>query len=524
MIDRSVLSIRGISKSFGGTRALDSISLDVARGEVHGLVGENGSGKSTLIKVLAGFHTPEPGAHIEIAGTAVSLPLSAAQLQGLGVRFVHQDLGLVPSLTVAENLFIDDLTVGSSWLLRRAAEQRRAREVLAPFGRPLDPSARLGSLSAADQAHVAIVRAVFQLRRRHADRGHQPGLLVLDEVTAFLPIAGRDQLFALIEEIVAQGDSVLFVSHYLDEVLETTSRVSVLRDGSLVSTVDTSSLDSDRLVEMIIGRALRGEASAARSAGSDGGEVASVSGLSGQLVEDLDFSVHRDEVLGVTGLLGSGFEEIPALLFGAIAAGKGELRVGDVALDLATLTPGRATAAGVAFVPEERDSAGAVGSLTVAENLTLQVLPRYSTAKTLNRRRLLRETCVLLEDYDVRPRDPRAKLSTLSGGNQQKVVLAKWLATRPSLLLLHEPTHGVDVGSRQDILQRIRAVARDGVGVVCASSDPEQLSELCDRVLIFARGRVVAELAGDDLHKDAIIESCYSTAAALPPLSDRSDP
>lgn len=513
-----VLSIRDMSKSFGGTKALDGVTFDVRPGEVHGLVGENGSGKSTLIKVLSGFHVPEPGSAIEVSGREISLPLSAAQLQEMGLRFVHQDLGLAPTLTVAENLFVDELSTDPSWLLRSSVQRRRARDRLAPFGRPLDPSAKVGALSAADQAHVAIVRAIAQLRQHRSVASSCPGILVLDEVTAFLPSAGRAQLFELIREVVAQGDSVLFVSHYLDEVLDISSRISILRDGRLVSTVDTTAVDSDGLVELIVGRPISGglASSQSGSVGDDGvgRAVAVVSGLTGRLIKELDFVVHDGEVLGVTGLLGSGFEELAALLFGAEPASSGRLQLRDNELDLAGLNPQRATAAGIAFVPEDRHGAGGAGSLSVEENLTLRILPGYEKRGTLSRRRLNRAAAALLEDYDVRPRDPKVPMSTLSGGNQQKVILAKWLAMEPSLLLLHEPTHGVDVGARDQIMRRIRAAAKDGMAVVCASSDPEQLSELCDRVLVLARGRVVAELAGQGLDKNTIVERSYQTGAA----------
>jgi ribose transport system ATP-binding protein len=520
---RSLLSIRNLSKVFGGTQALAGVNLEVAAGEVHGLVGENGSGKSTLIKILCGYHPPEPGADISIGGQRVSLPLPAGQLSQMGMRFVHQDLGLVPTLSVAENLFVDELTAQKSRrVTRRSAEVRRARGVLAPFGRDIDPCLKVGALPPADQAHVAVVRAVSQLRQRRATGESAPGLLVLDEVTAFLPSEGRAQLFELIREIVAGGDSVLFVSHYLDEVLEITSRVSVLRDGHLVDTVDTSALDSERLVELIIGRTLRGELGARHSPAADDGRSATVTGLVGSSLQSIDFDIRRGEILGVTGLLGSGFEEIPSLLFGAKRANHGRLHFAGRTVDLRTLTPARARHFGIALVPGDRASAGAVGALTVAENLTLQVMDHHSWAGILQRRDLQRHTVAALEEYDVRPRNPKAKLATLSGGNQQKVILAKWLSTEPDLLLLDEPTLGVDVGSREDILVRIRAVARGGVAVLCASNDPEQLSELCDRVLIFARGQLVAELVGDDLNKDAITDACYSASIQRDSNSARS--
>lgn len=510
-----VLSIKNMSKIFGGTKALDGVTFDVRPAEVHGLVGENGSGKSTLIKILSGFHVPEAGSEIEVAGEPVALPMSAASLQRLGLRFVHQDLTLAPTLTVAENLFVDELSTRPSWLLRSSVLRRRAREQLAQFGRPLDPAARVASLSAADQAHLAIVRAVSGLREHHSAQRSRPGVLVLDEVTAFLPSAGRAQLFDLIGEIVAQGDSVLFVSHYLDEVLKITSQITVLRDGQLVSTMRTDEIDSGGLVEMIIGQrvgngALGSPAPTAAQA-TELAPAAVITGLTGKIVTGLDFSVRAGEVLGITGLMGSGFDEVLPLLFGAEAASSGRLRLGERDLELAAMTPAAATAEGIAFVPEDRHRAGSVGALTVEENLTLQVISRYQRG-ALRRSQLRRDTLALLDEFDVRPREPRAKMSSLSGGNQQKVIMAKWLAMEPSLLLLHEPTHGVDVGSREQILQRVREVAKNrNIAVLCASSDPEQLNDLCDRVLVLARGRVVAELTGRALTKDSIVESSYLT-------------
>lgn len=512
-----VLSIRNLSKVFGGTRALDAVSLDIGAGEVHGLVGENGSGKSTLIKVLSGFHVPEPSSEIEVGGEPVPLPMSAAILQRLGLRFVHQDLTLAPTLTVAENLFVDELSTNPSWLLRDSRLRQRAAAQLVPYGRELDPAAKVGTLPAADQAHLAIVRAVSGLRRHHSAHQRQPGVLVLDEVTAFLPAAGRAQLFELIREIVAQGDSVLFVSHYLDEVLEITSRITVLRDGKLVSTVATGDVDSDGLVELIIGRRIGAELAGSRAGTVEAGTpVAAVSGLTGRAVTDLSFSIRAGEVLGVAGLIGSGFDEIPALLFGAEPATAGRLRLGERECDLATMTPPIAVENGIAFVPEDRHAAGGVGALTVEENLTMQVISGYQRQGLLRRRQLHRDSVALLDEYDVRPRDPRTKMANLSGGNQQKVIMAKWLTMQPSLLLLHEPTHGVDVGSREQILVRVRQAAGEGMAVLCASSDTEQLSELCDRVLVLARGQVVAELSGAALTKEAIVHASYLTAPARP--------
>lgn len=509
---RPVLSVRALSMSFGGTRALDYVDLDVAPGEIHGLVGQNGSGKSTLIKVLSGYHTPEPGSNVEIAGQQVTLPVQQHELARYGIGFVHQDLGLSPGISVLENLLVDELATGRRAFISWRHERERAEAMLRPFGKPIDIRLPVADLPPADQAHVAIVRAVDKLRRRHARGEWSPGLLVLDEVTAFLSSDGREQLWQLVRDIVSGGDSVLFVSHYLDEVLGFTDRVTVFRDGRLVATTSTRELDSQRLVALILGRTLAGSHIAAQPPGPvpvDDAGVA-VRGLGSTLLEDLSFVARRGEVLGFTGLLGSGFEEVNPALFGALPAASGWLSIGTTELDLTQVSPAQATAEGIAYVPEDRWADGGIGALTVAENLTLRILPRYERkTKMLRRSRLLRDTRALLDDFDIRPRNPRAKLGELSGGNAQKVILAKWLSSEPRLLLLDEPTHGVDVGSRAQILKRVRSEAAKGMTVLCASSDPEQLTDVCDRVLVLAHGRVVAELAGEAVNKDTIVEHCY---------------
>jgi ribose transport system ATP-binding protein len=512
-----VLSVRALSMSFGGTRALDGVNLDVVPGEIHGLVGQNGSGKSTLIKVLSGYHTPEPGSRVQIAGQEVTLPVQPQQLEVYGIGFVHQDLGLSPGISVLENLLVDDLATKRRPFINWRRERERAEQMLRPFGKLLDVRFRVADLPPPDQAHVAIVRAVDRLRRRHARGDTSPGLLVLDEVTAFLSSEGREQLWQLVRDIVRGGDSVLFVSHYLDEVLGFTDRVTVFRDGRLVATTPTAELDSQRLIELILGRALAGShAVAHRSEAVPSTDAAVVvSGLTGSLVRDLNFAARRGEVLGLTGLLGSGFEDVNPALFGASPARSGRLLIEQRAHDLASMSPSRATALGIAYVPEDRWADGGVGSLTVAENLTLQILSRYERkSRTLRRSRLVRDARALLDDFDVRPRHPQAKLADLSGGNAQKVILAKWLVSGPRLLLLDEPTHGVDVGSRAQILQRVRSEAAKGMTVLCASSDPEQLTDVCDRVLVLAQGRIVAELTGEAVNKEAIVEHCYDKVPA----------
>ena len=507
--DRSVptLSIRGLCKTFGGVRALRGVDLEILPGEVHGLLGENGSGKSTLIKVLAGFHQPEEG-ELEIHGRPVKLPLHTGQFRELGISFVHQDLGLIPSLSVVENLRINELANPKSPVISWSKERRLARQVFAKYGLALDPGKTVADLMPVERALLAIVRAVEEMRadEEHASRG----LLVLDEPTVFLPKTGADRLFDLVREIVGTGASVLFVSHDLDEVAEITDRVTVFRDGQNVGTIVTRDANPGEIVELIIGRKLT--ALEAQGADVSGKEVkASVRRLQGNGLEELDVDLHAGEVLGVTGLAGSGFEQIPYLLFGAWRPQTGRLVLDGNDLDLTRMSPSRAIALGMALIPADRQKDGAVGSLPIVDNISLQVLKQHFNGIKLDRRAMTRNAREGMGAYDVRPNDPSLPYGALSGGNQQKALLAKWMQTDPALLLLHEPTQGVDVGARHQIFTMIRAAAEKGMSVICASSDYEQLATICDRVYVFGRGRVVAVLTGDEVTKERITEQCYNS-------------
>lgn len=505
------LELRNLSKSFGGTQALRGVDLSLLPGEVHGLLGENGSGKSTLIKVLAGFYDPDEG-ELLIDGEPVRLPLAPGQFRELGLSFVHQDLGLIESLSVLENLRVAELAssrsrFGISW--RR--ERKRARETFERYGLRIDPTAMVAELKPVERALLAIVRAIEEIRSVGAGQG----VLVLDEPTVFLPREGIEVLFSLVRDAAAAGAGILFVSHDLDEVREITDRVTVLRDGVLVGTVGTRETSETTFVEMIIGRQLAKLGEVEHADLTERRVGVSVEGLSGSIVKDVTFQMHDGEIVGLTGLIGSGFEEVAYLLYGARSAQAGRLVLRGHETDLTRLTPTAATRSGIALIPADRKTDGSVGSLPVVENLALAVLDRYFNGVSLELRRMRRETRALMQEFDVRPNDPSLPYGALSGGNQQKALLGKWFQTEPRLMLLDEPTQGVDVGARQQIFGLIRtAVVERGMHVLCASSDYEQLSLLCDRVIVFGRGRVWRELVGDDVTKERIIEQSYAAMAA----------
>jgi ribose transport system ATP-binding protein len=478
------------------------------------LVGENGSGKSTLIKVLAGYHDPDPGAKLWINGEPVRLPLLPGEYRKYAMSFVHQHLGLVPSVNVLQNLRIDALTSRRRWYIPWQEEVKKARKILTQFGLEIDPLANTEDLPPGVRALVAIVRAIEAIREAHG--ALEKGVLILDEPTPFLPLEDVKRLFELVREIVSHGASVIIVSHDIDELLEITDRATVLRDGLAVGTLVTKESNKDSFVEMILGRryipSLEKD-----SAGTLSKQAAraSIEGLTGGTVRGFSTNVHEGEVLGLTGLLGAGFSEVPYYLFGANCARSGTLRLDGVPYDLTRMSPPGAMSAKIVLIPADRQTMGCALSLTVAENISLPVLSTAYNPWKLNHRAIHNSTLSLLKQFDVRPSDPSTTVHSLSGGNQQKVLLAKWLQASPSLVLLDEPTQGVDVGARQQIFGILRRLSESGVSIICASSDYEELAEICDRVIIFSRGQAVSELQGDEIAKEHIAEHCYRSTSAI---------
>ena len=504
MSEEPALAIAGLSKRFGGALALDDVSLTVRRGEVHGLLGSNGSGKSTLIKVLAGFHVPEPGATLRLYGRSVPLPVPGARARELGLAFVHQHLGLIPSLTVAENLRLGDLATAQRWFIDWRAEHARAAATFARYRLDLDPEAEVGRLSPVEQALLAIVRAVEDLR----SASREPGVLVLDEPTPFLPRAGVEQLFRLVRACVADGASVVFVSHDVDEVREITDRATILRDGKLIDTVTTAATSHAAFVERIVGRSLaarQGEHATRRS-----GDVAvRVEGLSAAGLGPISIDIGKGEILGLTGLVGAGYDMVPALLYGARRASNGTLHLGARRLSLATLQPAEALARGIVYLPADRLGAAGVGSLPVGDNVALPVFERLRRRLGLLDADIHAHASRLGAEAGVKPNAPELPLSALSGGNAQKALLAKWMQIEPELMLLDEPTQGVDVGAREDIFAALSRAAAGGASILVGSTDYEQLARICHRVLVMSRGTVLTELSGGALTKEGIAEACF---------------
>jgi len=496
------------SKRFGGSLALDNVSLSVRRAEVHGLLGSNGSGKSTLIKILAGFHTPEQGAKLSLYGRDMPLPLKASQLREHGLSFVHQHLGLVPTLTVTENLYLGKLATENNWRINWTAAHENARAVFERFQLDLEPTSEVGRLSPVQQALLAIVRAYESLQQSDQEQSERPGVLVLDEPTPFLPQAGVDQLFQLIRQCVASAASVIFVSHDVDEVREITDRATILRDGQLIDTVTTASVSHEGFVSRIIGRNLEHYDATAKSV-PDTTVRLEVNNLQHARTGPVSFAVSSGEILGLTGLIGSGYDEVPALLYGSRKDVSGTLKVAATQLSLAKLSPAQALKFGIAYLPAERMREAGVGSLSVGDNISLPVLDDLCGWLGLTERRINSHASNLGAAAGVRPNAPSLPLAALSGGNAQKALMQKWLQVEPTVLLLDEPTQGVDVGARQQLWDSLDDTARRGTAILMASTDYEQLAKVCHRVLIFSQGQIVATLTGRNLSKELIAEHCY---------------
>lgn len=497
------LELRSLSKSFGSVKALRDVDLTVRRGEIHGLVGQNGSGKSTLVKVLAGMYTPDRGARILVEGRELSSPTRLRDLRAAGIAIVHQDLGLVPGKSVAENIAVGSFqTRGWVRLIDWRREERIASEILERLeARSIRPTAMVGELGPADRSIVAIARA---LRNQRDGRG----VIVLDEATRALPKDALEDFYRTLRGVVASGGSALMISHNLEEVMLLTDRVTALRDGAVVDgSVDTAATSEREIARRMLGHDVERRHHTRPAVSCDPTPVR-ISGASGAVVRELDLEIGPGEVLGVTGVAGSGWDELPYLITGARRCSAGTITVDGRQLDLRRTSSKHCIDAGIAFLPEHRIEDGLALTLSVSENITLPRVTARGRPWWTGIGWQRGETAQVIEQMGVRPPDGTKPVGQLSGGNQQKVMLGKWLAGRPRLLVLHEPTQAVDVAAREDILHGISKTAEDGVAVILASIQPADLAAVCDRVLVFGAGRIAAELRAPD--EDAILEAVYS--------------
>ncbi|HET8927839.1 MAG TPA: sugar ABC transporter ATP-binding protein [Microbacterium sp.] len=491
------LEVRHLDKDFAGTRALNDASLVIRRGTVHALLGGNGSGKSTTIKILAGVYEADAG-DLEIFGTRFSLRgYTPATAQQAGLRFVHQDLGLFLDLSIEENFALDAgyprRGPGIDW----RALRRNVTRLLAEYELDASPTTPVGALRPSDQTMVAIARA---LQDQDAD---QELILVLDEPTARLAAAESERLLERVRRRADEGQTVLIVSHRLREVLAVSDDFTIYRDGRVAGTLIDASPTEEELVEIMAGKAVRALRPTGDVAHAGQAPVLTVEGLRGGPIRGIDLTVHAGEILGLTGLVGSGRSSVLKMLFGEHAPAEGSMTLAGE--PYAPRSVGDAMRAGVAMVPEDRVHEASFLDQTVTENLALATLSENWRGGFMPRGRERATARGLIAEYGVKVAGPEALYSSMSGGNQQKVVFARWMQRKPRLLLLDEPTQGVDVMSRADIYDSIRRIAAEGTAVIVASSDLAEIHALCDRTLVLSHGRISDEVAAGTLDVDALI-------------------
>jgi len=489
------LTIEHLFKVFPGQVALDDVQLEIKAGSTHALVGQNGSGKSTLIKILAGYHEPtgEPIAVFHHAdGVSCDEPLALGNggaAAAAGIRFVHQDLGLVDTVSTIENLALGGGYTTRFGRIDWKAETKRAINDLAVLGfDDFDVRAPVGSLAPSQKTAVALARAL---------RGWENGarLLVLDEPTASLPGADVTRLFEAIRRVKERGVAILYVSHHLEEVFEIADEVTILRDGKNVATMQVSELDHERLIELMVGHVV--ERRRALVSGERGAVLLDAHQVSGGNIRVLDVQVHAGEVVGVAGITGSGREHVIPLVSGQIPSNDGRLYVG--AVEVPPFAPRAAIAAGMAFVSADRQSQGNFATLSVTANTTMSDVKRNSQGPRLVHARERAEAESWVTKLRTKTSSTESPMATLSGGNQQKVLFARGLRLRPKVIVLDEPTRGIDVGAKEEIHSLIDEAAADGSAVLVASTDTEELVRLSHRILILRDGVVATELIGDEI-------------------------
>ena len=490
-MDQALVEIRKISKRFPGVVALDDVGFTINKGEIHALIGENGAGKSTLIKILSGVYQPEPGGEIVLEGQTMG-PLSPLESLRHGIVVIYQDFSLFQNLTVAENIAIGRSVERNERIVHRSTMEKVARDALEELDVDLDLRARVGDLSVAKQQLVAIARAL----------ANDAKLLILDEPTSSLSKEEVRHLFQIMRALKQRGIALLFVSHKLDELFAVSDRFTILRDGTYIGTYGESELDDDKLIRLMVGRTIEYTVYPKRHCSEAILEVRSFSKRGN--FRDASFTLHRGEILGFTGLVGAGRTEIMQAIFGLNPPDEGELLLHGEPIVIRS--PREAVQAGIAYVPENRLVEGLVLPKMVEDNISLPVLDSLSHRSGLvdrKRRRDLSNTWI--EKLGIRPQNPSLMASTLSGGNQQRVVISKWLATDPQVLIVDEPTNGIDVGAKSEIHKILRDLAEGGLGIIMVSSELPEILAIADRVVVMRHGRIVDQMFCEGIGQEEIM-------------------
>ena len=492
-----LLELRDVHKSFDAVHALRGVSLELHAGEVHGLAGENGAGKSTIVRVIGGEHRPDAGAVlVDGAPVAFAGPRDA---QRHGIAVIHQEPTQFPDLTVAENVFMGRQPLRSLRRIDRAAMHRRTAELFESLGVPIDPGRVTRGLSIADQQIIEIGKALSAEAR----------IIVMDEPTAALSTVEAERLFRVAARLAEGGAALLFISHRLEEMYKICQRVTVLRDGSLVTSSPMADIDRDTLVRSMVGRSVE-QLYPSRTTDA-GDEALVVEGLTrAGVFADVSFSVRRGEIVGLAGLVGSGRSEVARAIFGVDSLDQGHVLVNGTRLSLGD--PRAAIRAGVAMVPEDRREQGLILDLSIERNATLPRLGAVSRWGIVRRSRERAMATTWADRLGVRRRRLADPVATLSGGNQQKVVLGKWLATEPGVLIVDEPTRGIDVGAKVEVHALLSELAAAGMAVLMISSELSEVLGMADRVLVMHEGRLTAELSRKDATEEKVLRAATGGA------------
>lgn len=486
------LEITNVSKTFPGVKALDNVKFDIYPGEVHALVGENGAGKSTLIKILSGVQPPDEGAKIIIEGKETRLNgVMDAIRQGISV--VYQDFSLFGNLTVAENIGINEIIEKNSPVLKWKEINEQAEKALSIVGADIDPKEIVENLSVAKQQMVAIASAVAQDAK----------MIILDEPTSALSKNEVEHLYEIIENLKNKDIAIMFVSHKMDELFHVSDRFTIFRDGQYVDTVNAKDVTENDLVSMMVGRKV--EIKSYANLEEKGPVALKVEGLSKKgNFKDINLEIRKGEVVGITGLVGAGRSEMAQAIFGINPPDSGKIFVDGKEVHIKS--PAQALENGIAYIPESRQTQGLVLPKTIESNITLPVLKKYKNKIGLIDRKTQRASVdKWVEMLDVRPNDPDMLAMQLSGGNQQKVVLAKWISTEAKILIVDEPTNGVDIGAKAEIHQIIRKLASEGTAVIVISSELPEILSVSDRILVMRKGRIAGEFLNKDITQEMIM-------------------
>lgn len=488
----TILDARKISKGFPGVKALSQVDFQLVQGEVHALAGENGAGKSTLIGILSGMLKADSGTITFLGRTVDPSQLGARK----GIAVVPQELNLAPSLNVAQNIFLGiEPRKNNRFLVDKENLYANARRILAEVGLDIDPRVRVSQLSIPCQALLQVARAIAQ----------EFEVLILDEPTSFLTEVETEQLLSIVRKLKNKGKAIIYITHKLDEIFRVADRITVLRDGEVVSCVTTSDIDKQELISLMAGSKTQtaGQATIPRKVGQ---VVLRVKHLSGKAFSDVSFELRAGEILGFAGLVGAGRTEIIRGIVGADPIRSGTIEI--LGIEKKVSSPVIARREGLGLVPEDRKRQGIFGTLSTGENITLPVLRALSQLGVISKYKQREVAMDLMDKFNVRAPSYRQKIKYLSGGNQQKAILTRWVASRARILILDEPTRGVDVNAKAEIHRLIHSLAAEGVGVIVVSSELQELLDLCDRILAIHQGRLVQEFATASASQEAILRAC----------------